>query len=74
MHEIKIEKVIDRGNFFQVEGFDPTCKCGMGVSFTKERTRGIIPVVGQTIKLYLQDGCGSQIVGADLDGVELFRD
>ena len=74
MHEIKIEKVIDRGSFFQVEGFDPTCKCGIGISFTKEKIKGIVPIVGQTIKLYLQDGCGSQIVGADLDGGERFRD
>jgi hypothetical protein len=74
MHEIKIEKVIDRGSFFQVEGFDPACKCGMGLSFTKERIKGVVPRVGQTLKLYLQDSCCSQIVGADLDGVELFRD
>lgn len=74
MHEIKIDKVIDRGSFFQVEGFDPTCKCGMGLSLTKEKIGGVIPVVGQVLKLYLQESCGSQIVGADLDGVKLFRD
>ena len=74
MPEIKIEKVIDRGTFFQVEGFDPICECSMGLSLAKEKIKEVVPRVGQIIRLYLKSNCDSQIVGADLDGVELFRD